>query len=142
MKLMLHIHFETDGDYSVDGFSEVIDIESRMYGSEPLKYRAVEGFEEYDFLLEYEGKGSNECRWAARDVLQGIIVRLRVSQSHYYLVKDLYDLLQGALDELWKDENVDYNKLIYGNYQGTEVSLHVLHEENDSGAFQRKIFLC
>ena len=79
-----------------------------------------------------EGKEAQQCRWAARDILRNLIVHIRVSQSHYYLVKDLYELLYKAYDELMSCRNVYCNKCLSGNYEGTEVTLRVIYQEGDN----------
>ena len=132
MYLRLHIHFETDGDYCVNEWDNIFDKECSLYSGEPLNYHASIDSESYDFTLDYEGKEAQQCRWAARDILRNLIVNIRVSPSHYYLVKDLYELLYKAYDELMSCRNVYCNKCLSGNYEGTEVTLRVIYQEGDN----------
>lgn len=128
MKLRLEIHFHTDGDFCFLGLNDLINPNSSFYNGAVSIFEVnnLTDYEEIDILLECDGD-ANGCRWAARDVLENLIVR-GVSVSHYYLVKYLYDLLITPKEEvLWLDEDVRYKDTIGGNYEGTILTLDITH---------------
>lgn len=128
MELQLKIHFNTDGDFCFLGLDRLIDPKSSFYNG-AVKNFIIDNqpdYETIDILLGCNGD-ANGCRWAARDVLEHLVTNgFRV--VHYWLVKDLYDLLiTPKEDVLWSDENVHYQNTISGNYDGTVLRLDIVH---------------
>lgn len=128
MQLSLYIRFSTDGDYGVRQVDALFDQKSIMYHGADIQYQyKEEEYEEIWFMLLCSGD-ANACRWAARDLLQALAVSFNVTQSHYWLVKRLYDFVITPSEEaLWSDDDVDKRWTIGGNYEGSEVSLHIKH---------------
>ena len=130
MKLTLRIHFQTDGDFYVRNIDNLFDPKGVMYKGANVQYQYEDDrdFEELRFVLSCEGE-ANACRWAARDLMEALAVSFDVSRTHYWLVKDLYDLVITPKREvLWKNDDVDRFWTIGGNYEGTELCLNIKHE--------------
>ncbi len=130
MKLALRIHFYTDGDYWIRNTDNLFDPHCSMYKGAEVQYQHEEerDFSELWFVLTCEGE-ANACRWAARDLMEALAVNFSVTQTHYWLVKDLYDLvITPKRDFLWSREDIDRFWTIDGNYEGTELYLYIKHE--------------
>lgn len=128
MKLRLEIHFETDGDFCFLGLNDLINPNSSLYNGAVTRFEADDHtyYEEIDIRLECDGD-ANGCRWAARDVLERLISK-GIRTVRYYLVKDIYDLLITPKEKvLWSDEDVHYEGIISGNYEGTFLRLDIVH---------------
>lgn len=129
MKLTLEMYFQTDGDFCFLDPNHLI----HLFEDSPLYEDAVKEYVYDDsdpyyihILLNCEGN-PNPCRWAARDLLEHLVSDgIRV--VHYWLVKNLYNLLITPDEEiLWSEEDVHYYDSIDGNYEGTELKLDIEH---------------
>ena len=123
MKISFDATFATDGDYYFDkeNLEAFFTPTKSLYRKVKINYfYDGDSYERIYIKLYIEGD-ENSCRWAMRDLLQGLICSIRTIK--YWLVKDLYDLLEYFLRDLWGELNQDRSKGLSGNYENTWLSL-------------------
>ena len=122
MKLYFEAHFETDGDFRFDvcEVQERFKTERSLYEGAKTKYNYECDGEYIDICLGAEGD-ANACRWHLRDLLESLICSIRTSK--YWLVRDLYELLDYFHEGLWENPNQSKDRGLGGNYSGTLVTL-------------------
>ena len=125
MKVMFIADFHTDGDFGFYDFDNLFDKTSFLYKGAEVEYLASKDDYHIYFRLCAHGE-PNPCRWAVRDLLENMICSIRTHK--YYLVGELFDLLNYFRDELWGDMNQDKESCMSGNYDGTYVALHMREE--------------
>lgn len=140
VRLMFHADFSTDGDFHFD--------ETRLKGLEPsplydgaaVNYKYDKDWEFIEFDLVAEGK-SEACRYALRDLLEEMIASFRTYPGKYYLIKDVYDLLEGFHRVIWNNNEVRMEDGMSGNYDGTFISLSIteIPDEEDAGEYANAI---
>lgn len=123
MKIVVNVDFETDGDYSI------------------LKAKELEmtvGFEDYSavkiFCLENnptpKKTGWEEDSWIkyqAKNFLEEILCNIHVSGSHYYLIKDFYEMFDDGIKFISNYSEGDghiFSRYMSGNYEGTELKIY------------------
>lgn len=132
MKLSLKMTFCTDGDFRFLLTKELIDPKSSFYNGAVKEFLIINEPENefIDITLECEGDECG-CQWAARDVMENLI-RGGILTVHYWLVQDIYELVIKPKERmLWGDKDVHYYDSMSGNYNGTEISLDIVHEKGD-----------
>lgn len=124
MKLCFEAHFDTDGDFRFDErqVQERFKIEKSLYEGAETKYDYKQDGEYIDICLSAEGD-ANACRWYFRDLIEELICSIRTSK--YWLVKDLYELLDYFHEDLWKEVNQQKENGLLGNYMGTLLTLKI-----------------
>lgn len=126
MNLSLTLELHTDGDFHIKDYATLIDPQCRMYKNATVKYEGLQDGEIIWIFLTAEGE-RNACQWAARDLLEHLVCNIRTHK--YYLIKDLYDLVIPAKENLlWSNKNVYHNGSLSGNYDGTFFNL-IIQEE-------------
>lgn len=109
-------HINTDADFHID-LKNMKDGDS-LYNHEGFaKYINTDNDYEYDIALYTDDV------FLVRDFLETLIVSFRVGSSHYWVLEDLYNMVDGILEILFNDEINFECKKVYGNYDGTELSL-------------------
>ncbi|MCM1220659.1 MAG: hypothetical protein NC548_39840 [Lachnospiraceae bacterium] len=127
MQLRLDICFHTDGDFHFVEPSSMIDPKYSLYNGAHIEYSWTRADEKFTYHLVATGNDL-PCRLAARDLLQRMICNLRTSETHVYLIKDIYEFLSGPIDNgilFDRDKDIDYDDNITGNYEGTYMRLIV-----------------
>lgn len=133
MILRLGLAFGTDGDFGFNDSENLFDPQKRMYEGADVKYDYTEDGEKIYITLQADGN-DDACRWAARDLMESLVCNIRTHK--YYVIKYLYDLIIAPKEELlWSKDDVNYFDSIGGNYEGTNIRLIVLHEDNDTEGF-------
>lgn len=129
MQLFIRANFCTDGDFWVRDIDDLFDPKNSMYRGANIQYqfREDKDLEEFCFSLSCDGNHM-ACQWAARDLLEALAVSFSVDQTHYWLVKELYELVITPKETLlFGRDNVDRFWTLGGNYDGTELSLYIKH---------------
>lgn len=127
MILSMEIDFHTDGDFWFLA-KKLIDPQFSFYNGAVKEFRVLaEPYDEfYGITLVCEGD-ANGCRLAARDVIQKLICG-GISVTHYWVLKYIYELIVPPMEELlWSDEDVHHYDTIGGNYEGTHITLDIVH---------------
>lgn len=132
MKLELSIHLNTDGDFGIrdiDGKltgSPLFDETNPMYKDVKIGYHYKLDGTIIDINLVAEGESSAQCQFAARDLMNNLVCQFEVLPSHYYLVKDLYNLvIDVSSQSLFKNISGTWRKQLFGNYEGSEVVISI-----------------
>lgn len=124
MKICFKAHFYTDGDYSFrkDRLNMLFDKDSSLYKGTTIKYSFDDNDDYFIYIsLDVDGEDSYRCRYVLRDLLESLMCSM--STIKYWLVKDLYDLLEYFHKDLWEELNQEKSKELYGNYDGTILTL-------------------
>ena len=125
MKLDLTIDLCTDGDFWVRNANELFDKSQPLYKKAKISYHCYSTDENIYFELHAEGDAYH-CQYAARDLIQNLVVSLDVGALHYWLVKDLYEMLIGVKEKaLFKGESGTWGGCMCGNYDGTNITLTI-----------------
>ena len=106
-KINLKIDLETDGDYSLPDYEK--------YG---MKYE----YGGYSGRFHFEDTTDDSYK-AIRDathVLENVLCGIRVAPGHYWIIKDLFEMFDGAIEALCRREPT-YMGEVSGNYDGTEI---------------------
>lgn len=129
MKIKIKAKFSTDGDYSILNYdsykNEPISKSINSNGNEVKIYsRSSHIFsDDYTFVKIIECDNVNSCKMYARMFLEQLLCNISVLSSHYYLIKDFYELFDNGITALNKNEN--YYETISGNYEGTELVIYI-----------------
>lgn len=110
--LKIHIKFQlcTDGDYSLN--NPELFCASRNH------------YEDYIGEKIYEMENTIRCQIRAREFLEDFLCNgLHVSSSHYYLLKDFYEMIDEAIEFIIKGEDGSLTKELSGNYNGTYLTI-------------------
>lgn len=127
MTLYLICNFETDGDFDFrnlhSDFSPLpFDPNKELYSGVDIEYEEHE--DDYSITYELRCQGNEiECKWVARDLMQSLICNIWTFKD--YLVLDLYNLIHGVEEALWKTNTTRFAKELSGNYDGTYVLLEM-----------------
>ena len=129
MKIKIRANFQTDGDYSILNYDSY-ENEPRnkcinSNGNEVKIYsQYIHIFDDnYTFVKIFECDNADSCKMYARMFLEQLLCNISVLSSHYYLIKDFYELFYNGLTALNKNEN--YYETISGNYEGTELVIYI-----------------
>lgn len=136
--LVFNADFSTDGDFHFDETRlKELDVKCSLYNGATIQYNYERDWEDIHFCLTADGK-SDACRYALRDLLEEMIASFRTYSSKYYLIKDVYDLLEGFLEAIWENNEIKREDSMGGNYDGTYVYLKIkelpdekIQEEDD-----------
>lgn len=122
MKIYFDAHFYTDGDFSFrkDELDMLFEKDSSLYKGAKIEYYYEHEDEEISIRLVAEGN-ENACRWALRDLLEALMCS--ISTIKYWLVRDLYDLLEYFHKDLWGELNQEKSNGLSGNYDDTWLTL-------------------
>ena len=129
MRIMFEAEFHTDGDYGFDRgkIYNIFDPKSSFYNGAAIQfdYQDCNESSERIYLTLVADGDSDRCRYALRDLLEGLILSFHTCK--YWLVRDMYDLLDHFLEGIWKD-GLNQMKLkgLSGNYSGTELMLAIM----------------
>lgn len=126
MKLCFEAHFVTDGDFHFDK-NEIyrrLETGKSLYKNADILFDYQTHEDHIDIYLIAE-KDANACRWYFRDLLESLICSIRTSK--YWLVKDLYELLNYFHEDLWVESNQYKTNELSGNYDGTQLILEIIH---------------
>lgn len=133
VRLVFNANFSTDGDFHFDE-TNIKDLESSpLYNGASVKYNYDKEWESISFYLRAEGK-SEACRYVLRDLLEEMIASFRTHSCKYYLIKRVYDLLEGFHEVIWNNNEVDMEDYMSGNYDGTFVSLSITEIPDEEDA--------
>ena len=116
MKYILKAEFRTDGDYRID-----TDEISKLNENHKSEVYFSKGCESYEIASETENYD------LARDSLESLARSFRV--GHYWLIGDLFNLCDKTLKALRDKETFNNIEWMYGNYDGTYISLLKRGEE-------------
>ena len=128
MKIFLEMNFQTDGDFCFCDMNDLLKKQSSIYKDVIKKFIFNDGsdYEDINILLECEGE-SDLCRWAVRDLIEGLFCN-GIKTTHYWVIKDLYNFLIPVKENfLWAEDDVQYYDTIEGNYTGTFIQLNIIH---------------
>lgn len=122
MKIYFKAHFYTDGDYSFrkDRLEMLFKKDSLLYEGSTIRYSYEHEDEEISVCLAADGD-KDACRWALRDLLEALMCS--ISTFKYWLVRDLYDILEYFHKDLWEELNQEKSNELSGNYDGTILTL-------------------
>lgn len=129
MKIKIKAEFSTDGDYSICNYdsykNEPISKSINGSGNEVKIYsRSSHIFiEDYTFIKIIECDNVDSCKMYARMFLSQLLCNISVLSSHYYLIKDFYELFDNGITAI--NEGKNYYETISGNYDGTELVIYI-----------------
>lgn len=120
MQVNVQVGLSTDGDYSLRNH---LDLEMPFDGFEGY-YNSLLFTDDNPKQHKFEDSGDMQfnCRWRAINWLRKILCELHVSYTHYYLIEDLYNLFNEAIEAIGRVE--DFHKEISGNYEGTYIQVN------------------
>lgn len=110
--LKIHIQFQlcTDGDYSLSN--------PELFGA------TLNHYEDYIGEKIYKMEDTIMCQISAREFLEDFLCNgLHVSPSHYYLLKDFYEIIDESIKFITKGEDGCLTKELSGNYDGTYLTI-------------------
>ena len=126
------ISFFTDGDYFVD-MSKIGDL-IKDYKIENLRIIDTQLDDEHLFI---DFKGIE--RGQLYHLCEFLIVNFGVVKTHYWLVKDLYDYINGIMEWLKTNPcNNYYRGCLDGNYEFTECEIYAKNINPDSKILHQK----
>jgi hypothetical protein len=136
VRIEFRADFSTDGDFrfeeaNLNELAQKLE-NSSLYDDAAIQYGYDHDCEDITFFLKAEGK-NNACRYALRDLLEEMIASFRTYSGKYYLIKEVYDLLEGFHEVIWNNEDVDMEDYMSGNYDGTFVSLSIKEIPDEDG---------
>lgn len=76
---------------------------------------------QYNFEDEHDVQMSPS--WRACNFLEKMLCEIHVSYTHYYLIKDLYEMFNSAINAIREDLN-DFESYVSGNYEGTYIEVY------------------
>lgn len=129
MKIKIKVEFSTDGDYSICNYdsykNEPISKSVNSNGNEVKIYSQASHIfnDEYTIVKIFECDNVDSCKMYARLFLQQLLCDISVLSSHYYLIKDFYELFINGITAI--NEDKDYYNAISGNYEGTELDIRI-----------------
>lgn len=132
MEVILDAQFHTDGDFHFEDGNNLIDPNRDFYKNWKIKYdHDHSGETEYFYL---RAVGSDSCPFPLRDLLESMMCNLRVSKSHYWLIRDIYNILDEILNICVyerdnSEDSVSVTKYLSGNYDGTTISAIVVNDQ-------------
>ena len=109
---LLEGEFHTDGDFHLDLDND----ELKMQHFDQYFFHE-EGSETYSFSMQ-----SNDI-YKVNWFLENLIVICRVGSGHYYLVKELYEMIYKIKSIVFEDDIDEQSSYIFGNYDGTFITL-------------------
>lgn len=122
MKIYFEAYFNTDNDFRFEE-SQVRDRLQRerfLYEGATTQYEYQHDDDDIMIRLTADGDAA-ACRMCLRDLLEELICSIRTFK--HWLVKDLYELLNYFLEDLWKEPNQLKERGLFGNYTGTWLTL-------------------
>ena len=120
LKIVIDWALYTDGDYRLDNAEE--------YGckDDEREWGHYSGKQTY---VMSEDKG---CRREAVSFLEKLLCDIRVGYTHYYLIKDMYEMFEKAMRFIGNKENYGAEYFYMGgNYDGTELSIKITRAEEE-----------
>lgn len=123
MKILIEINLYTDGDYRLENYLDYnSDGEDGYYSYYIRKFFEIdENYDKLDFhcKLNVDVKG----------FLEKILCDIRYSSTHYYIIKDIFNLFDNAIGFIRQLHNNSYETNFYdsieGNYEGTNITIKV-----------------
>ena len=132
IRVEFYATFETDGDFHFDvkNLKELRNIP--LYDGAAIDYKQESNDYDVDhFHLVAEGPFSS-CRRALKDLIEEMMVSIRVGARHHYIVKRVYELLEVFHDAASSYEGVEMSEYMGGNYDGTEITLKITEIEREN----------
>ncbi len=119
-----YIKFYTDGDYHIDTTKLEEYVQEWKDKGSPAKFIR---FKDLEYLsIDF----SNLTPYQLCRLVETLVVNCRVIDTHHYVLKYLYDFLNGI--EEWchssKENGASYYDTISGNYEGTECNIIYVKE--------------
>ena len=79
-----------------------------------------------NFEKEFARTSLSNVQQEARDFLEKVFASVRVGYTHYYIMKDIYNLFDNAINAVFKEEK--FYEEIGGNYEGTNIYFEIREE--------------
>ncbi|WP_302660029.1 hypothetical protein [uncultured Clostridium sp.] len=118
MKIEILYNLYTDGDYSLNN-PEYFGCTGRNVKTE------YDDFYDYVGSKSFENKNESTCRMYAKEFLEEFLCEgIHVSSSHYWLLKDFYNIIEGLMDVISEDfegDEKEYIGELSGNQTGTQI---------------------
>lgn len=135
MKIVIKANFSTDGDYNIDGYEyslftvcEDIDIDlpDRKFKIHTEENNQHLFDDDYTFIKTFACDDETYCEMYARSYLEQLLCNIRVSFTHYYIIKYFYEMFDEAI------KSIGHEKYFYdsigGNYDGTDLEIRTIKE--------------
>lgn len=112
MKISIIWNLYTDGDFSLKNYE---------------KYNCLDfdGYERYFGIKEFENEDDFRCMDAARTFLEQMLCDMHVSYTHYYILRDLYEMFEPLIDFISKRKPGVEKRYMSGNYNGTDITVAI-----------------
>ena len=118
MKIRVSYAFYTDGDYSLQ--------EPEKFGCTGQEVEIEEDFYDYVGVVEFETIDIVRCKMDAKDFLERLLCDgIHVSSSHYWLLKDFYDIIDGLMNFINHNNSGECYDTIGGNQDGTVIKVEI-----------------
>lgn len=118
MKIEILYTLHTDGDYSLNN-PEYFGCTNRNVKTE------YDDFYDYVGSKSFENKNKSTCCMYAKEFLEEFLCDgIHVSSSHYWLLKDFYniiDFLMNAISKDFEENEREYIRELSGNQTGTQI---------------------
>lgn len=118
MKINIKVSLETDGDYKLNNNTDYhMEFDGTAYYHH---FVFTPDTPAYNFEDEHDIEMSSA--WRACRMLEKILCDIHVSYTHYYVIQDLYDMFDEAIETVGKYP-VHFETSISGNYEGTYIEI-------------------
>lgn len=121
MKICMEINLYTDGDYYLNNYMRYASTHKEDDGD----YHIEKVFE----LNKNDSDFDLKLNVNVVSYLEKILCDMNYSYTHYYIIEDIYNLFNNAIEFVMKLHDDSYEKYFYdnigGNYDGTEITITV-----------------
>lgn len=111
----------TDGDFSLRNIEY---FEKAFKENEDFDYYGNVFFDSKDY------PDSTYCMFAAREFVERLLTDIHVSYTHYYILEDIYQMMQPVIEFVNACKEGIIEKSISGNYSGTFVKVTIQRGKN------------
>ena len=113
MRYVVEGEFQTDSDFGI----RLSNLDRKF-----RKAITFNGYERYSIYFKTKNVQDVE------DFLEQLIVSFSVVSTHYWLLRDLYNLISPLIEALWDENRTSIKTTLSSNYDWTEIGLYKVEE--------------